>query len=75
MHGEKDVKFQNSFETLKQIPTSEILLIKNASHTSYIEKPNEFHNALRRFLYNIYHPIYEKRSNLTQNKRAKTFQQ
>lgn len=60
VHGENDTKFQSAFEKLQQIPNSKILLIKNASHASYVEKPMEFHNGLRQFLYNIYRPIYQK---------------
>ncbi len=60
VHGEKDVKFQSAFEKLQQIPTSKIFLMKDASHASYVEKPMEFHNELRQFLYHIYRPIYQK---------------
>ncbi|CAF3699750.1 unnamed protein product [Rotaria socialis] len=54
VHGEKDTEFLPAFETLKTIPTSESLLIKNASHNSYYEKPQEFHQGLRRFLGKVY---------------------
>ena len=60
VHGENDTKFQSAFEKLQQIPKCKTLLIKNASHASYIEKPMEFHDELRQFLYNIYRPIHEK---------------
>ncbi len=60
VHGENDTKFQSAFEKLQQIPTRKILLIKNASHASYVEKPMDFHNELRQFLYDIYRPIYKK---------------
>jgi hypothetical protein len=58
IHGEKDTKFQSTVETLKQIPSSEVLIIKNASHACYVQQPLEFHNGLRQFLYSIYRPIY-----------------
>jgi hypothetical protein len=58
VHGENDTKFYASIETLKQIPTSEILMIKNASHACYIQQPIEFHNGLRQFLYTVYRPIF-----------------
>jgi len=46
-------------DNLKLIPKSETLVINGASHSSYYDKPMEFHNGLRQFLYNIYRPIYE----------------
>lgn len=58
VHGENDTKFQSAIDTLKQIPSSEILTIKNASHACYIDQPLQFHNGLRQFLYLIYRPIY-----------------
>jgi len=61
VHGENDIKFESAFKQLKQIPKSEILLIKKASHASFVEKPIEFHNALRQFLYKIYRSMYNKR--------------
>ncbi|CAF1608945.1 unnamed protein product [Rotaria magnacalcarata] len=54
VHGEKDTEFLPAFEALKTIPASEGLLIKNASHNSYYEKPLEFHQGLRRFLEKVY---------------------
>ncbi|CAF1181075.1 unnamed protein product [Rotaria sordida] len=54
VHGEKDIKFTSAFESLKQIPTSEVLLIKNTSHDSYYENPIEFHKGLQQFLDKIY---------------------
>lgn len=58
VHGENDKKFQSAIETLKEIPSSEVLTIKNASHACYVDQPIEFHNGLRQFLYSVYRPIY-----------------
>jgi hypothetical protein len=58
VHGENDTKFHSAIETLKQIPSSEVLTIKNASHACYVEQPIDFHNGLRQFLYSVYRPIY-----------------
>jgi hypothetical protein len=58
VHGENDTKFQSVVETLKQIPSSEVLMIKNASHACYVQQPIDFHNGLRQFLYKVYRPIY-----------------
>lgn len=58
MHGENDQAFQSATETLKQIPTHEVLTIKNASHACYRQQPLDFHNGLRQFLYSVYRPIY-----------------
>ncbi|UJR37435.1 hypothetical protein I4U23_030138 [Adineta vaga] len=58
VHGEHDTRFQSAIETLKQIPSYEILTIKNASHACYMQQPLEFHNGLRQFLYTVYRPIY-----------------
>jgi abhydrolase domain-containing protein 14 len=58
VHGENDTKFHSAILSLKQIPSSEVLTIKNASHACYIEQPIIFHNSLRQFLYTIYRPIY-----------------
>ena len=58
VHGENDTKFHSAIETLKQIPSSEVLTIKNASHACYLQQPIEFHNGLRQFLYSVYRPIY-----------------
>jgi hypothetical protein len=58
VHGDNDTKFRAAIENLKQIPTSEVLTIKNASHACYVEQPIEFHNGLRQFLYSVYRPIY-----------------
>ena len=54
VHGEKDTEFLPAFQTLKTIPRSDSLLIKDASHGSYYEKPLEFHQGLRRFLEKVY---------------------
>ena len=58
VHGENDTKFYSALEALKNIPSSETLIIKNASHACYTQQPLEFHNGLRQFLYNVYRPIY-----------------
>ncbi len=58
VHGENDKKFHSAIEILKQIPSSEVLTIKNASHACYVEQPIAFHNGLRQFLYSVYRPIY-----------------
>ncbi|CAF4053798.1 unnamed protein product [Adineta steineri] len=58
VHGESDKKFQSAIQSLKQIPSSQILTIKNASHACYIDQPLDFHNELRQFLYTVYRPIY-----------------
>lgn len=58
VHGENDTRFSSAVDTLKQIPSSEVLTIKNASHACYVDRPLEFHNGLRQFLYTIYRPIY-----------------
>jgi hypothetical protein len=58
VHGENDTKFHSAILSLKQIPSSEVLTIKNASHACYIEQPIDFHNGLRQFLYSVYRPIY-----------------
>lgn len=58
VHGQNDVKFQPAVELLKQIPTSEVLTINNASHACYVEQPLIFHNGLRQFLYSVYRPIF-----------------
>ena len=58
VHGEKDTEFQSAVDTLKQIPSSKILTIKNTSHACYVQRPIEFLNGLRLFLYTIYRPIY-----------------
>ncbi|CAF0927822.1 unnamed protein product [Adineta ricciae] len=58
VHGEHDNRFRSAIEKLKEIPSSEVLTIKNASHACYIDQPLEFHNALRQFLYSVYRPIY-----------------
>ncbi|CAF1017283.1 unnamed protein product [Rotaria sordida] len=58
VHGESDTEFQSAINNLKQIPSSEVLIIKNASHACYVQQPLEFHNGLRQFLYNVYRPIY-----------------
>jgi hypothetical protein len=58
VHGENDTKFQSAVEVLKRIPSSEVLIIKNASHACYVQRPIEFHNGLRQFLYTVYRPIY-----------------
>jgi hypothetical protein len=60
VHAEKDSRFQFTLDILKQIPTKEILIIKDATYAAYYEKPLVFHNALRQFLYNVYRPIYKK---------------
>ena len=58
VHGENDTKFQSAIDALKQIPSNEVLTIKNASHACYVEQPIAFHNGLRQFLYSVYRPIY-----------------
>ncbi|CAF2487670.1 unnamed protein product [Rotaria sp. Silwood2] len=58
VYGENDAQFESAINDLKQIPSSEVLIIKNASHACYVQQPLEFHNGLRQFLYNVYHPIY-----------------
>jgi hypothetical protein len=60
VHAEKDDRFRHTPDVLKQIPKSEILLIKDASYAAHYEKPMSFHNGLRQFLYNVYRPIYKK---------------
>ncbi len=72
VHGENDKNFHSAIEALKQIPSSEVLTIKNASHACYVEQPIEFHNGLRQFLYSVYRPIYieqykQRSTSLTQN--------
>lgn len=57
VHGEHDQRFARAYENLREIPNSDILLIKNASHASYVEKPIVFHNRLRAFLHKIYRPV------------------
>ncbi|CAF0721554.1 unnamed protein product [Didymodactylos carnosus] len=56
VYGENDTKFQSAIDTLKLIPNNTLLTIKNASHACYIDRPNDFHNGLRQFLYSIYRP-------------------
>ncbi|CAF3458413.1 unnamed protein product [Rotaria socialis] len=58
VHGENDTDFQYAINTLKLIPSNEVLTIKNASHACYVQQPPQFHNGLRQFLYTIYRPIY-----------------
>ncbi|CAF1050775.1 unnamed protein product [Rotaria sp. Silwood1] len=58
VYGENDTDFQSAINVLKQIPSNEVLMIKNASHACYVQQPLEFHNGLRQFLYSVYHPIY-----------------
>lgn len=58
VHGQNDTKFQPAVELLKQIPSSEVLTINNASHACYVEQPLVFHNGLRQFLYSVYRPIF-----------------
>jgi len=58
VYGENDKKFRSEIEILKQIPNSEVLTIKNASHACYVDQPIDFHNGLRQFLYSVYRPIY-----------------
>ena len=58
VHGENDSKFYSALDALKNIPSSETLIIKNATHACYVQQPIEFHNGLRQFLYNVYRPLY-----------------
>jgi len=60
VHAEKDDRFRHTPDVLKQIPKSQMLIIKDASYAAYYEKPLVFHNALRQFLYDVYRPIYKK---------------
>ncbi len=60
VHSEKDSKFQPAYELLIQIPESKVLFMIDAGHASYVEKPLDFHNGLRQFLYDVYWPIYSK---------------
>jgi hypothetical protein len=62
VHGENDSKFYSALDALKNIPSSEALIIKNASHACYVQRPMEFHNGLRQFLYNVYRPLYIKQN-------------
>ena len=57
VHGEKDLRYQSALKKLQEIPRSELLIIKNASYRSLIEKPMEFHQRLRQFLSQLDRPI------------------
>ncbi|CAF2949378.1 unnamed protein product [Rotaria sp. Silwood2] len=59
IHDKQNTKFQSAFITLKNIPTHEILFIKNIFNDSYYENRDEFHYRLRQFLDKIYRPNYK----------------
>ena len=51
LHGDKDiVPLWTAHETQKAIPGSTLVVIKNADHFSYVEKPKEFFGAIEKFL-------------------------
>ncbi|UJR08799.1 hypothetical protein I4U23_013054 [Adineta vaga] len=58
VHAEKDSLFQPAYELLIKIPKSEVLFMIDAGHDSYADTPLFFHNGLRKFLYDVYRPIY-----------------
>jgi hypothetical protein len=60
IRGENDKQSGPGVDSLKQIPSNEIFEIKNASHACYVDKPTDFNNGLRQFLYNVFRPIYIK---------------
>lgn len=46
----------SAVELLKNMPKSQLLTIKNGSHTAYAEFPTQFHEALQQFLKSVYQP-------------------
>jgi len=48
VYGEKDTKAP--VDTLRQMPNSEVFMMKNAGHPCYMDDPNEWHRLLYNFL-------------------------
>jgi len=48
VYGEKDV--HAPVNTLKQMPNSEVFMMKNAGHPCYRDDPDEWHRLLYNFL-------------------------
>lgn len=50
VYGEKDNNFEQYVEKMKNIPDSEVFMMKDASHPCYLDNPDEFHVRVVKFL-------------------------
>ena len=50
LRGSEDAKGAISAELLKQIPTSQEIVVPDAGHRVYVNQPNLFHLVLHNFL-------------------------
>ena len=51
IYGEKDKGFADQYvDKMKQIPGSEVFMMKDASHPCYVDNPEEFHSTVLKFL-------------------------
>lgn len=50
VYGEKDQGFQQYVGKMKEIPGSEVFIMKDASHPCYLDNPKEFHKRVLEFL-------------------------
>ena len=50
VYGEKDITFTRYVDKMKEIPGSEVFMMKDASHPCYLDNPAEFHKRVVEFL-------------------------
>ncbi|KAM6161159.1 putative protein-lysine deacylase ABHD14B [Erethizon dorsatum] len=50
VYGNQDPMGHTSFEHLKQMPNHQVLVLKEAGHPCYLDKPEEWHTGLLDFL-------------------------
>lgn len=50
VYGEKDKGFEQYADKMKEIPNSEVFMMKGATHPCYLDNPEEFHTKVLEFL-------------------------
>lgn len=50
VYGEKDITFTQYVDKMKEIPGSEVFMMKDANHPCYLDNPAEFHKRVIEFL-------------------------